>query len=625
MPTDQRRRAPSPHRRTPRASHPPTGSARRGGDPGDDRAARDRGRDGAPGRRSPVRGTRRPATSTPRSTTSASVVKQLAMRRTLFVFPRDLLPAAWGSASARVATAEGKRIAKAIAAAGIADDGDAWLEAARAATLTRLADGPATVAELRAVVPELAGTVGGDTDKPYDRAVPVAPWVLTHLGLDGADAARAQRRPLAAQQAELDPHRGLARRGAGTASDEAAGYAELVRRWLRTFGPGTAATSSGGSARRRPPSPGRSPTWRRWRSPSTTARPAGCCPTTPTTPARRAVGSPAADARPDASWAGRRAPSTSTPATSPTSSTPTATPAPPRGGTAGSSAAGCRTPDGVVRLSLLEDVGPTGRAALDREAERLTALARRHRHRHRLRLAPDEAGQAPSTAWSSSTPAARTRTPSHHPRVRRRPSTRRAPRRSGGRSPGRCRPVHALVEAGQRGEDALALPPRGRRDRGRAPRSGGARRPGGRPPRSREAPASLNFAALSTRFISTERSCGRVAAHLGSSPLLTQSRDTRPARSSSAETSSTSRSTSIVTRGRALGGELQQVVDQPVHPLDPRRARATVSTWSGSVISSSRDSRDSETEVSGFLRSWLTWPAKCARRSLEVLRRGWPR
>src|SRR5699024_9178578 len=32
-----------------------------------------------------------------------TLVKQLAMRRTLFVFPRDLLPAALGSASARVA------------------------------------------------------------------------------------------------------------------------------------------------------------------------------------------------------------------------------------------------------------------------------------------------------------------------------------------------------------------------------------------------------------------------------------------------------------------------------------------------------------------------------------------
>ncbi len=38
-----------------------------------------------------------------------SLVKQLAMRRTLFVFPRDLLPA-WASASARVAKAEGDRM-----------------------------------------------------------------------------------------------------------------------------------------------------------------------------------------------------------------------------------------------------------------------------------------------------------------------------------------------------------------------------------------------------------------------------------------------------------------------------------------------------------------------------------
>ncbi len=86
-----------------------------------------------------------------------SVVKQLAMRRTLFVFPRDLLPAAWGSASARVADSEARRLAKVVTEAGIAADGAAWLAAARAATLERLQHGPATVAQLRADVPELAG------------------------------------------------------------------------------------------------------------------------------------------------------------------------------------------------------------------------------------------------------------------------------------------------------------------------------------------------------------------------------------------------------------------------------------------------------------------------------------
>ena len=64
------------------------------------------------------------------------------MRRTLFVFPRDLLPAAWGSASARVAGAEGRRIAKDVVRAGMAADGEAWLRRARApAVLARLDDG----------------------------------------------------------------------------------------------------------------------------------------------------------------------------------------------------------------------------------------------------------------------------------------------------------------------------------------------------------------------------------------------------------------------------------------------------------------------------------------------------
>lgn len=40
------------------------------------------------------------------------MVKQLAMRRTLFLFPRDLLPSAWGSASACVATQVRTRPAK---------------------------------------------------------------------------------------------------------------------------------------------------------------------------------------------------------------------------------------------------------------------------------------------------------------------------------------------------------------------------------------------------------------------------------------------------------------------------------------------------------------------------------
>ena len=169
-----------------------------------------------------------------------SVVKQLAMRRTLFVLPRDLLPAAWGSASARVAASERTRVARLVSGAGIAADGNAWLDAAREATLARLADGPATTAELRAAVPELSGTVGGTTDKAYDRPTPVAPWVLTHLGLEGA-VLRARN---AGHWRVNKPSWSRTEDWLGDVPDpldEAAGYAELVRRWLATFGPGTAA------------------------------------------------------------------------------------------------------------------------------------------------------------------------------------------------------------------------------------------------------------------------------------------------------------------------------------------------------------------------------------------------
>jgi hypothetical protein len=303
---------------------------------------------------------------------SRRVVKQLAMRRTLFVFPRDLLPAAWGSASARVATAERKRIAKAIVAGGIADDGDVWLDAAREAVLTELDSGPATTMELRARVPELAGMVGGDSGKSYDRPVPVAPWVLTHLGLD----ARVLRARNAGHWRLNKPTWTRVEHWLETvepALDEAEGYAALVRRWLATFGPGTAADIQ----------------W--WLGSTKTA----------VTHALAAVEAEevslddgttgwvlpddVGETGPLEPWAALL------PALDPTVMGWKA-----RGfyldpahvphlfdtnGNAGTTAwwdgrvVGCWVQDeaGVVRLSLLDDVDPRGRAALEQEAERLTA------------------------------------------------------------------------------------------------------------------------------------------------------------------------------------------------------------------------------------------------------------
>jgi len=71
-----------------------------------------------------------------------TLVKQLAMRRTLFVFPRDLLSAAWGSASPRVAATERARLTRDVVGAGMASDGGAWLDEARARVLAVLAEEP---------------------------------------------------------------------------------------------------------------------------------------------------------------------------------------------------------------------------------------------------------------------------------------------------------------------------------------------------------------------------------------------------------------------------------------------------------------------------------------------------
>ena len=168
------------------------------------------------------------------------LVKQLAMRRTLFVFPRDLLPAAWGSASARVATQLRARLVKEVEAGGIATDGSAWLDAARGAVLARLAeDGELSAQDLRDQVPELAGRLDMAVGKSYGANVPIAPRVLTQLAVEteivrGRNAGHWRTsRPLWTLM------RGwLGEEPAPLKSDE--GYAELVARWLATFGPGTA-------------------------------------------------------------------------------------------------------------------------------------------------------------------------------------------------------------------------------------------------------------------------------------------------------------------------------------------------------------------------------------------------
>jgi hypothetical protein len=168
-----------------------------------------------------------------------SLVKQLAMRRTLFVFPRDLLPAAWGSASARVAAAHRVRLAKDVELGGLADDGPAWVDAAEHATLAHLAGGVERSAQqLREEVPALAGRIQMSPGKSYGANLPIAPRVLTQLGVE----AKIVRGRNASHWRTSRPQWTLMSTWLGEVPEptkEREGYAELARRWLATFGPGT--------------------------------------------------------------------------------------------------------------------------------------------------------------------------------------------------------------------------------------------------------------------------------------------------------------------------------------------------------------------------------------------------
>jgi hypothetical protein len=170
-----------------------------------------------------------------------SAVRYLAMRRTLWLVNSDDLAMIQSAASDRVADHERRRLTADVHKAGVAPDGDQWLDQACAAVLRHLSKhGPANSMELRAALPELAGTYDPAPGKRWGGAVPLAPRVLTVLSARGDivrgpnDGTWTTSRPRWITTANWLGN-------LSTAQGTQAAQAELTRRWLRTFGPATAA------------------------------------------------------------------------------------------------------------------------------------------------------------------------------------------------------------------------------------------------------------------------------------------------------------------------------------------------------------------------------------------------
>ncbi|GAA3969803.1 winged helix DNA-binding domain-containing protein [Gordonia caeni] len=171
--------------------------------------------------------------------TDRSLVKQLAMRRTLFVLTRPLLAAAVGAVGARVAASERTNLLRDLRRDGPGDP-EGWLAAACEAVVETLDGATCSTSELRAALPEFDRTVEISPGKSYGGPSPLLPRVVNHLAARGEVVRGASTAPwhqarntwtamrtwLGEDLEPLDPHDG---------------HVDMVRRWLQAYGPGTEA------------------------------------------------------------------------------------------------------------------------------------------------------------------------------------------------------------------------------------------------------------------------------------------------------------------------------------------------------------------------------------------------
>lgn len=167
-----------------------------------------------------------------------SLVKQMGMRRTLFGVTRRLLPAVVGGPGARVAAAQRRRLVKELVGYGVTDDGEAWLADAEAAVLAALDDEPIPSAELRRRVPQADVKVHAAPGSRWGQVMAVGPRLLTILSADGLVARADNAGPWwVSRPTWLSMERWLGE--PLEPLEPAVAYAEVVRSWLWTFGPGT--------------------------------------------------------------------------------------------------------------------------------------------------------------------------------------------------------------------------------------------------------------------------------------------------------------------------------------------------------------------------------------------------
>ncbi|MGW7050727.1 winged helix DNA-binding domain-containing protein [Streptomyces sp. NPDC054887] len=172
-----------------------------------------------------------------------SLLRLLAMRRTVFVTSLDVAPVLQAACSRQVAARERRRLLDVLAETGVAADAagvEKWLAGAERAALAALeAGGEVTAAELAAADPRLGTEIVLSRGKPYEGRQKLASRLLLLLAAEGLAVRGRPRGSWTSHQYRWSPLTRWCPDGLA-AWDTREAEADLAGRWLRTFGPGTA-------------------------------------------------------------------------------------------------------------------------------------------------------------------------------------------------------------------------------------------------------------------------------------------------------------------------------------------------------------------------------------------------
>jgi hypothetical protein len=166
-----------------------------------------------------------------------SLVKVMGMRRTLFAVTPELVAPIAASVGRRVGTANRTRLEREAAGLGLGPD---WIDRAKDAVVAALDGVERSTRELRDELEHLGGTFVAGKGTKWAADVPLMTHVLTIACAEGS-VVRARNR--GHWRISRPTYTSMASWLGGDVErwDEPAAYAELVRRWLWTFGPGTEA------------------------------------------------------------------------------------------------------------------------------------------------------------------------------------------------------------------------------------------------------------------------------------------------------------------------------------------------------------------------------------------------